>query len=71
VEDGPSGEGPAATGARELIIQNRGQAVHQCSVLDEEVAERVGFEPDTLLETTELSGAIWSSKELKGKERNS
>lgn len=34
------------------------------------LAERVGFESATLLETTELSGAIWSSKVLQGNERN-
>ena len=28
------------------------------------LAERVGFESATLLETTELSGAVWSSKVL-------
>jgi len=35
-----------------------------------ELAERVGFESVTLLETTELSGAVWSSKVLQGNERN-
>jgi len=32
------------------------------------LAERVGFEPTSNMEIKEFCGAVWPSKELKGKE---
>ncbi len=44
----------------ELTVELMGSRPFNPKVL----AERVGFESATLLETTELSGAVWSSKVL-------